>query len=233
MKQQNGPTRRSVGCRTVRGRRLHGHQPTPDKGGTWQYALTCAVHMGDREPLERLQTECGGRIYSVSVRGDRRPMWRWALTVRSPAFLNAILPYVAAERVARKIRLALEFQGQKRNTGPKPDPGYLAAQAAFYERQAGSPGTIRRCAWRRSSAEHRGDEALQHPRTGASRERPVSMRENILRGRRLGCRQRSEDALRERPPVRRVRTPGRWPTASTAGRCVRANMRAIGCRETT
>jgi hypothetical protein len=100
--------------------------------------LRCAVEQVDPEPLRRLESLFGGR----TKRFDRanRPSnhsvtWRWQIgTQQAAAFLQAIEPFISRSKLAKKIRLALDFQGQKThgNYGRPAGEDYHRRQDAYH-----------------------------------------------------------------------------------------------------
>ena len=75
-------------------------------------SLAVAVSQIDREPLDWMAGEWGGRVRRVTgKRADQREAWVWTIYANQAlAFLTAIEPHIRLDRNRERIALAREFQ---------------------------------------------------------------------------------------------------------------------------
>ena len=98
------------------------------------YVLRVGIKMGDREPLDRLCAQWGGRVRLRPEKDERRrDMFAWNIEgQKALAFLGAIRKHVISDRIRSKLELAIRFQEQKHPRGGR---GLAASQRSFYRDQ--------------------------------------------------------------------------------------------------
>lgn len=108
------------------------------RDGTAYCTLVISVSQVDREMLDILAAKWGGPIYAIKRSGSRsRQAFSWSLRARqAAAFLRDIEPFVRTARIRKKVKLGLEFQGQKSLRRPDHTPEYRRRQLHYRDRMA-------------------------------------------------------------------------------------------------
>lgn len=81
--------------------------------------LSCGISLTNKQTIDMLQNEFGGKVVLLRSKGNRKPCWRWTLDNSSAVqFLEAIEPYSCVKLT--QILVGLSFQGRRHPSNSLP-----------------------------------------------------------------------------------------------------------------